>query len=215
MFIRRIRIHMFIWIQFYWSKISSKNKKLLYLSLNSTKVRYCKTHPRGQSNGQSQNYKYRWFFISCISASAILLTISAIIGQAIPTTNEYKKLRNEILAGVEELFDKQQRADAMGCLYKIEFIQNVLKQHDGNMMKEKEFFALIMVYVNSFCWRALLYGFISAKSRYRCTAGTQGSNRLYGEEAPREKKLSCFPKIAFPSKWNEILTPVISLEELL
>ena len=61
------------------------------------------------------------------SGSAILGIAGAIFGACAPTTDEYKVLRNQLLNGVSEMFDNQQKADAMGCVYKIEFLTEIMK----------------------------------------------------------------------------------------
>ena len=85
------------------------------------------------------------FFNSAVSGSAVLGIIGACFGAAAPSPNEFKLLRNEILNGISDMFDAQQKADAMGCVYKLEFLTEILDVQDSERFSDEEFNALIIV----------------------------------------------------------------------
>ena len=43
------------------------------------------------------------------------------------------------------MFDEQQKADAMGCIYKMEFLRGILDVKDPKAYSDKEFNALVVV----------------------------------------------------------------------
>ena len=43
------------------------------------------------------------------------------------------------------MFDEAQKAEAMGCVYKIEFIKEILDRHQSDVMTEREFYAIVLV----------------------------------------------------------------------
>lgn len=49
------------------------------------------------------------------------------------------------LPQVSEMFDEQQKADAMGCIYKMEFLRGILDVKDPKAYSDKEFNALVVV----------------------------------------------------------------------
>jgi len=77
--------------------------------------------------------------------SAILNLVAGCFGASAPTTDEYLKLRNQILDGVASMFDEAQKAEAMGCVYKIEFIKEILDRHQSDVMTEREFYAIVLM----------------------------------------------------------------------